>query len=418
MTAAPVVERVISSMTEAVAHTSVSGRSWFITGLGIAQIASWGTLYYSFPMIATAMEADLGWDKTAIYGTATLGAVLAGLLVIPVGQAIDHGMGRSIMAVASVLAGILLYIWAVSSDMWVFYMAAAGVGALQAATLYEPAFAVIARRSGPGLARNGITALTLWGGFASTIFVPLVQLMMDQWGWRGALQGMALVNILVCATLYFLVIDPRQDAAVRPAAPSSGSRTHLGDALRNPVFWLLAISFTAYSAAMGALLLHFYPMLIERGFSEYAVVAAMGLIGPAQVAGRILTMSFGRAASGRRIGSIVALGFPAAMGMFAWAPPEFLIIGAAAVLYGAANGVMTIVRGIAVPEMVSKEAYGGINGALIVPMTMARAFSPLAAAALWSTTGNYQATMVGIVVLSVAMMLSFWAAAAASTRRG
>jgi predicted MFS family arabinose efflux permease len=405
-------------MTETAVDTSVSGRSWFITGLGIAQIASWGTLYYSFPMIATGMEADSGWDKTAIYGTATLGAVLAGLLAIPVGQAIDRGMGRGIMAIASVLAGILLYIWAVSSDMWVFYIAAAGVGALQAATLYEPAFAVITRRSGPDHARNGITALTLWGGFASTIFVPVVQLMMDQWGWRGALQGMAAVNILVCATLYFLVIDARQDAPVRPASPSTGSRTHLGDALRNPVFWLLAISFTAYSAAMGALLLHFYPMLIERGFSEYAVVAAMGLIGPAQVAGRILTMSFGRAASGRRIGSIVAVGFPVAMAMFAWAPPEFLIIGAAAVLYGAANGVMTIVRGIAVPEMVSKEAYGAINGALIVPMTMARAFSPLGAAALWSITGNYKATMVGILLLSVAMVLAFWAAAAASARRG
>lgn len=92
---------------------------------------------------------------------------------------------------------------------------------------------------------------------------------------------------------------------------------------------------------MGALLLHFYPMLIERGFSEYAAVAAMGLIGPAQVAGRILTMSLGKAASGRRIGSIVAVGFPAAMAMFVWAPPEFLIIGAAAVLYGAANGPHT-----------------------------------------------------------------------------
>lgn len=400
----------------ATAEPVVNGRSWFITGLGIGQIASWGTLYYSFPLIATAMEADLGWDKTLIFGTATLGAVLAGALAIPVGQAIDKGQGRAVMAGASVLAGIMLLLWAAVTDIVWFYLAAGGIGALQAATLYEPAFAVIARRSGPTKARGGITALTLWGGFASTVFVPVVQVLLDLYGWRGALQAMAVVNIAICATLYFLVIDPRQDVVQAPLKTRDAPRAHLRDALRRPVFWLLAISFTAYSGAMGALLLHFYPMLLERGFSEYAVVAAMSLIGPAQVAGRILIMSFGKAASGRRIGSIIAVGFPVAMSVFAWAPPEFIIVAGAAVLYGAANGIMTIVRGVAVPEMVSKEAYGAINGALIVPMTFARAFSPLAAAALWSVTGNYDATMTGIVVLSVIMVGTFWMAAASSMK--
>ena len=75
---------------------------------------------------------------------------------------------------------------------------------------------------------------------------------------------------------------------------------------------------------------------------------------------------------------------------------------------------MTIVRGIAVPEMVSKEAYGAINGALIVPMTIARAFSPLGAAALWSAIGNYHATTVGILLLSIVMVVAFWIASAAS----
>lgn len=395
---------------------AVPGLSWFITGLGFAQISSWGTLYYSFPLIATAMEQDLGWDKTAIFGTATLGAVLAGLLAIPVGQAIDRGHGRLVMAGASVLAGLLLLLWAMATDMIIFYIAAAGVGALQAATLYEPAFAVIARRSGTAHARGGITALTLWGGFASTIFVPLVQLLLDLHGWRGALQAMAVVNIGICATLYFLVIDPRQDVVLVPPKSANTSQNYLRVALRSPVFWLLAVSFTAYSGSMGALLLHFYPILLERGFSEYAAVAAISLIGPSQVVGRILIMSFGKAASGRRIGSIVAVGFPLAMAVFAWAPPEFMIVAGAAIVYGGANGIMTIVRGVAVPEMVSKEAYGAINGALIVPMTFARAFSPLAAAALWSLTGNYDATMTGIVILSVVMVGSFWMAAAISVK--
>lgn len=403
-------------MTTAAAFAPVSGKSWFITGLGVAQIASWGSLYYSFPLIATAMEADLGWSKTTLYGAATGGAMLSALLAIPVGKAIDRGKGRQVMAVASVIAGLLLVLWSLTDHIAIFYIAAAGVGALQAATLYEPAFAIIARRTGPLGARGGITALTLWGGFASTVFVPVVQLLLDNFGWRGALEALGAVNILVCASVYFMVINPALDAPRPVPLAEHPRRSHLGQALRNPVFWWLAISFTAYAASFSALLLHFYPMMLERGFSQYAVVAAMTLIGPAQVAGRVVVMSFGRGASGRRIGSVVVLGFPLSMAIFAWAPAEFTFVAAAAVIYGAANGILTIVRGIVIPEMVSREAYGAINGALATPMTVARAVAPLGAAALWTATGSYATTMVCVVALSLVMVATFWWAAWTSKR--
>lgn len=404
-------------MADITAPAPVSGKSWFITGLGIGQIASWGSLYYSFPLIATAMEHDLGWDKTLIYGSATLGALLSALLAIPVGQAIDRGHGRLVMACSSVAAGLLLILWALTDNIVLFYLGSAGVGALQSAVLYEPAFAVIARRSGPSAARSGITALTLWGGFASTVFVPIVQILLDHFGWRGTLEVLAAVNILLCASLYLSVIDPNADAPRAKPTAGVAPKAHLRDALRNPVFWWLAVSFTCYTASFSALLLHFYPMLLERGFSEYDVVAAMTIIGPAQVAGRIVIMSFGKQASGRRIGSIIAIGFPVAMGIFAWAPAEFAFVAAAALVYGAANGIMTIVRGIIIPELINKEAYGAINGALVVPMTISRALAPLGAAALWSATGNYSSTMMVVFVLSVIMVVTFWMAASSSVDR-
>jgi len=211
-----------------------------------------------------------------------------------------------------------------------------------------------------------------------------VQVLLDLYGWRGTLEVLAAVNILLCATLYLRVIDPAQDARRDAIMLEAKPRSHLGDALRNPVFWFLAASFTAYSASFSMLLLHFYLIMLERGFNEYAVVAAMTFIGPAQVAGRVFIMALGKHATARRIGSMVVIGFPIAMGLFAWAPAEFWFVAVAALIYGAANGIMTIVRGIAIPEMVSKEAYGAINGALVVPMTVSRALSPLAAAALWS----------------------------------
>ena len=406
-------------MTDSVsiAHEPVTGASSFITGLGIAQICSWGSLYYSFPLIAAAMETELGWSKSDLYLGATIGLLLSAAVAIPVGAAIDRGLGRFVMAGASILAGVFLVLWSWVDSLPMFYLVAAAVGALQAATLYEPAFAVIAKRAGPEHSRNGITALTLWGGFASTVFVPLIQILLDKFGWRGTLEVLGAINILLCASLYFFTINPTKDLPKPARNATEGAHPPLRLALRNPVFWGLALAFAAYTATFSAFIFHFYPMMIERGFDAAMVVMAMAIIGPAQVAGRIVVRVFAGEVSGRRIGSLVVVCFPIAMTILYLAPQQFWVVAIVALLYGGANGVMTIVRGIAIPEMVSKESYGAINGALAMPMVLAKAAAPLAAAWLWTATGSYTLVLVSIIAASVVMAVAFWSAAWMSRRR-
>ncbi|GLK73488.1 MFS transporter [Ancylobacter dichloromethanicus] len=400
-------------------HRPPGARSLFVTGLGIGQVCSWGSLYYSFPLIAEAMGHELGWSKSALYGAATLGLALAGLAAYPIGAAIDRGHGRAIMTIGSVLAGLLLLLWSQVESMALFYVAVAGIGALQAATLYDPAFAVIARRSGPSHARAGITALTLWGGFASTVFIPLVQLLLDQVGWRDALLVLAAINILICAGCYWAVIDPAADAPTHRAssgpAPLSG-RAAVAWAARQPVFWALAVAFTAYSAAFSAFTFHLYPLLVEKGFETASVVAAMTLIGPAQVAGRIAIWVFAPRAPVRLIGSVTVAIFPLALIGLDVLPPSFLLIAVVALLYGAANGITTIVRGLSVPEMLTREAYGAVNGAMSAPSTISRALAPLGAALIWSMSGSYDGVLLAIIALTVLLAVGFWLAALLSRR--
>ncbi|WP_055047540.1 MFS transporter [Devosia sp. A16] len=398
-------------MTEATSEPGpLRGAGSFITGLGIAQICSWGTLYYAFPQIAAAMELELGWSKTELYGAATVGLLLSALVAVPVGTAIDRGYGRWIMSGGSVLAGLLLIAWGWVGSLALFYVLLAGVGAMQAATLYEPAFAVIARRAGPHSARNGITALTLWGGFASTVFIPLTQILLDQMGWRLTLEVLGATNIVVCGALYYAVIDPRRDQ-YRPPPHEDGARQPIRAAMRQPVFWGLAAAFTLFTATFSAFTYHLYPIMLERGFTAQSVVFAMAFIGPAQVAGRILVRIFMPSVSARRLGSVVVVGFPIAMGLLLVGPPLLWVVCAVALIYGAANGIMTIVRGIAIPEMVSRDGYGAINGALAVPMVLARALSPLAAAWLWALSGSYAGVLMALVALAMTMAGAFWWAA-------
>jgi predicted MFS family arabinose efflux permease len=386
----------------------------FITAIGIAQICAWGSLFYSFPVIATAMTAEFGWSKTEIYVAATLGLALAALAAFPVGAAIDAGHGRKVMAGASLAAALLLGAWSRIETLGSFYLVFALIGALHAATLYEPAFAVATRRFGPSGARRAITELTLWGGFASTVFIPLIQVTMDALGWRMALLVLAAINA-ACALLYWLVINSSRDAAPEAARSDAvaelAGRHAVAWAARLPVFWALAIAFLAYAAAFSSLTFHIYPMLLERGLSSAGTVAVLTVIGPAQVAGRVVVWLLAAKAPVRTVGSVIVAVFPLTILGFAYAPTEVVVMGAIAVLYGAANGMMTIVRGLAVPEMVGRHAYGAINGALTAPMHMVQALAPLAAAAIWTAYGGYGAVMLSILGGTLVLAASFWLAA-------
>ena len=390
--------------------------------MGVGQICSWGTLYYSFPQIAEAMSRELGWTKPELYGAATLGLALSGIAVYPLGVAIDRGYGRWVMGGGSIVAGLLMLAWSATHSLPLFYLIFAGIGCLQAATLYEPAFAVIARRYGAGDARRGIIPVTLWGGFASTVFVPLIQVLLDQVGWRGALIALGCVNIAICGSIYFSAIRPARD--VVPAAPAlpahaapDKKRGALALAAGNPAFWALAISFTAYTATYSAFMFHLYPMLGERGLTPASAVVVIGCVGPAQVAGRVLIWMLARQASVPRMGAVVVAIFPLAFAAMAFLPPTLLAMCAVTVLYGAANGVMTLVRGMAVPEMLTREAYGAVNGAITAPSFVARAMAPAGAAALWAATGGYDGVLAAIVAGAIIAAVGFWLAAFLAPQR-
>jgi MFS family permease len=391
---------------------------WFLTGLGIGQICSYGSLYYGFPLIGEAMARDLGQGKPVIYGGAALGLVVAALAAWPVGMLIDRGHGRAVMGGGAVLGSLLLLLWSQVDSLLPYYLILGALGLVQAAVFYEPVFAVAARRFGPAEARRGIVALTMWGGFSSTVFLPIIQFLLDHQGWRTTLLVLAAVNLLLTASLNFLVIDRKLDRAER-LGPSDGPRPAAltsRDTLRLPVFWALALAFTAQSAALSAFLFHLYPILLERGFAAGDVVLAMTVIGPTQVGARMLLWRFAPGIPIGRLGIATALAFPLSFLALTLAPPSLAAIVLITAVYGTANGIMTIVRGIAVPEMVTRENYGAVNGLLSVPATIVRAAAPVGAALLWAVTGSYDWVMWAITLATVVLAAAFIAAVFLSGR--
>src|SRR5499427_9412793 len=352
--------------------------------MAVAQVISWGTLFYAFSLFVVPMHESLGWSRPLLNGALSLGLLSTGVAALPVGAWIDRHGGRSVMTLGSLAGGLLLLAWAYVETPWVFYLLWVLIGASMAGVLYEPAFAVITAVFGPD-ARRGITALTLVAGFASTVFMPLTQLLIGVLGWRNTLLVLGILNLVVCLPLHAMFV-PRTTGSPLPEAPQGDvpSTPELRGLLRGRVFVGLAIWFTAYNAAQSALIFQFVPLLTTWGVETAAILTSVAIIGPMQVAGRIVLMCWSTRLETREIGIAVAVLLPAALLTLLFLPHTFLWLGLVATLYGAGNGIMTIVRGIAVSDLLGRTHYGAINGALTVPTTVAKAVAPVAAAAIWS----------------------------------
>jgi MFS family permease len=394
----------------------ILGDGWPLIGaLAVAQLVSWGTIYYGFSLFVVPMAGELGWSRTAINGALSLGLLVSGVAAYPVGAWIDRHGGRWVMSLGSALGAVLLASWAETTDLVAFYLVWIGLGLALAFTLYDPVFAVVTRRF-PESYRTRITALTLIGGFASTVFMPLTLVVIDAVGWRQALLVLAAFNVVVALPIHALLLHdetvPGKASASEAKAAAEIDKAAFRRALRHPVFWGLAICFVAYYTAFSAMTFHFIPLLTDRGVASPVILGAIAAIGPAQVAGRLVLFAFRGGFSSAVAGRIAVLAMPVAVLLLIAFPESTAALFAYAVLQGGGNGILTIVRGTAVPDLMGREGYGAINGALAFPANIARAVAPFGAAVIWGLAGGYGAVLWSIFASAALGALGFWYAAA------
>lgn len=376
-----------------------------VAALAAGQLLCWAALYYGFSSFVLPMQRAMGWSKPDMMGAFTVGLATWGAATYAAGAAIDHGRGRMVMTLGAALAGIGFLVWSRAESLPLLYAAWVLLGAAMAMTLYEPAFNVLTKRF-PAQYREGITALTLVGGFASTLSFPAVAWLLALFDWRGALAVIGVVLLLVVAPLHAWALrgTPTQDAPPRAHAAADDATLH--EALRERSFWLLTATFTLYSFAAAALWAHIMPALAAKGLSDARALAVVVWFGPAQVAGRLAYLAFGRWVSSRTLGLVVLGGLPASLTIFALADGTLALL-LFALLFGLANGLVTIVRGSLVPEYFGREHVGRISGAMSAIALLSRAAAPLATAWLLLALPGYRELLLGLALLGAVAVFAF-----------
>ncbi len=392
--------------------------------LSPGQLITWGLVYYTFPLFVVPMEKELGWSRNDLFGALSGGLMVAGLCSIPVGAWIDRGHGRLLMTGGSLLAAVMMFAWSHVHSIVMFYVIWLGLGACQSVTLYEPAFAVITRVYGPRF-RQAILVMTFLGGLASTFGIPFTQLLIERIDWRPALMVLAAINVGVAFLIHWLFVPGPKERAVpiseAPKASLSQSRVKkhgpLATAIRVPAFWGLVVAFAGYGLAFSAMCFHLIPLLAERKIEMGVVMAIIALIGPMQVVGRVLLMAAQNRISTIQLGAGIYFAFPVAMAMLALGVNDVYGLILFAIIYGVANGLLTILRGMAVPEFIGPEGYGVVSGALTMPTNLMRAAGPVLASLAWAAFGGSTPVLWGLAAIMLTAASGFAAAAVLSTRR-
>ncbi len=367
--------------------------------LGVTQILAWGAIFYPPVLTVPLIAASRGWSITFAMAGFSLALLTAGLVSPRVGALIDRFGGHRVMPVGSLL-GALGLVGLVYADHPAAYLAVwMLLGVAISASLYDPAFATLGRIFGAA-ARQPITALTLAGGFASTVSWPVTHLLIQTSGWRGTYLFYAALLALVAAPMHaFLLPRTRADLGVRTDGKKQSSSTVLP-----PTGWpfvLVAAAFATYAFVPSGLSAHLLAIFQRSGIDAGTVVAIGALFGPAQVAARICEFVFARGVHPLNVARFAVALLLLAFVLLALLGFSVPVAAAFAVMFGMCNGLITIARGAVPLALFGAAGYGHLMGRIALPFLVMQAIAPLVLAFVAEQTSD---PVVLAVVASFALL--------------
>lgn len=371
-------------------------RPWAVFNLGLTQLISWGVTYYLIGAFGNLIVEDTGWSRETVYGGYSLALLVMGLSSAPIGALIDRTGGRSVMIGGAWLNALGCLLLALGDNLAFYFTAWIMLGLGMRMSLYDAAFATLARLLGSD-ARRPISQITLLGGLASTAFWPIGSALAETLGWRGAAFTYAAIALLAIPLLITLPV------ASRPIMSSFRSSTGRVESARQKVWaaGLFALIVTLANFLNSGMSAHMIAMMVGLGLSATTAIMAASFRGIGQSAARLCEVLFGA-----RVDPI-ALNLFATVVLLVSFVAGFLAVSTwqaalvFAFMYGAGNGLLTITRGTVPLILFDPASYGRFVGKLVAPSFLLSATAPIAYAATITRYGEAGALLLSAAVATV-----------------
>lgn len=378
---------------------------WVLAGSVVAMALASGVSFWSFGLYIEPLESEFGWSRAEVSLGFSISLLISGLSGPLIGRWIDARGPRSAIVVGAILTAATYLLLATTTELWQWY-AYNSINAVFRQFMFFIPFQVLVsrwfeRRRGLSLGLLG-TGFSL-GGFA---VVPLMRAIIDAWGWdlSFVFSGAITVGFFVPVGLLLVRNDPADmglvpDGDPLPVGQERGERRPLtgitlAQALRTPLFWVMALAMMLMFYGMFGWLVHQVPFYESVGVSRPVAAA---LVSATAGMGIVSRMAFGILAD--RLSRIE----PAAMVIVAFlmAAMATLIVnsgplGIAVFLtfWVVGSGGGPLLEPLLIGRSFGLANFGAILGALAVIETFGFISSPAIAGVIFDLTGSYDWVLV------------------------
>jgi MFS family permease len=345
-----------------------------ILALGVTQIIGYGTLYYSFSILAPDVAAHFSWPIEWIFGALSVALLIGGLTAPWLGEMFDRAGAGPVMTVGSAIAAAALAACALSPAAVVYVVALTVMQIAANLVQYGAAFALLVQLR-PQTAARSITYLTLIAGFASTIFWPITAWLHAHLSWQNIYLVFAAMNLFVCLPLHAWLARGARKGRVGGHADAPRLSPTLPQEHRRLGFLLMVTGFSLISVSCAAVLVHMVPLLTGLGLGSSAALVG-ALFGPAQVASRVINMAAGRNFPALKLSMVSAMLIAIGIFILPVSAPSAIGAMAFAILFGMGNGLLSIASGSLPLQLFGSEGYGRLQGRMMSARLVLSAVAP------------------------------------------
>ncbi len=391
-------------MTQPVDHPSgesdVGLNHRVLAMLGAVTICAYGSWYYSFGVLLDPIKEDTGWSESTLAASYSIGLATIGIASMGGGWLLDRIGHRRVFAIAGVGGSSGLIVASAATNPSVFVAAAiVGMGFTGALGFYHITMPTAVRLH-PTKPKQAIAVLTVWGAFASALFLPLAGWFVDAVGWRdtiraaGAVQAASFAVAAWCLPTTAPTDATRNDAAEKTPPPSSiltvARRSVDGTARRH---FTACVALTGI--AMSTLLVYQVPAMTAAGLSAPVAATVAGARGLAQLGGRLpLTRII--AALGLDRSFTTALAAIAVSGLVLLQSGALVPALAFAVIAGFGVGAFSPLQGMKAEQLFDRPDLGATMGLYNAALLLCGSAGPTITAALIATTADRR--WIGVVI--------------------
>ncbi|WP_246661835.1 MULTISPECIES: arsenite efflux MFS transporter ArsK [unclassified Rhizobium] len=349
-----------------------------VLALGITQIIGYGTLYYSFSILAPDMVAQFAWSSERVFGALSVALLIGGLTAPWLGVLFDRLGAARVMTIGSLMAAVALAACAFAPNKAAYVAALVAIEASANLVQYGAAFALLVQIR-PQVASRSITYLTLIGGFASTIFWPMTTALHAHLTWQNVYLAFAVLNLSICLPIHAWLSHQGGSREAKASTVARRVEGVLPPARRRLGFAIMVTGFSLMSLVSSAVLVHLVPLLSGLGLSATAVLVGT-LFGPSQVGSRLTNMVFGKNLPALHLAVIASTLIPGGLLVLLLSAPSVPGAMAFAIIFGMGNGLLSIVTGTLPLHLFGSDDYGKLQGKMMAARLILSALAPFALA--------------------------------------